>query len=95
MTKETSDRKTHCPYLPWTIPIFLPFHTVHGVLQTGILDWVAVSFSKRRREVAETDMVGWHHGPNGHEFEPTPGDSGGQRRLACCSPWDRKESDTA
>ena len=24
---------------------------------------------------------------NGHEFEQTLGDSGGQRSLACCSPW--------
>ena len=26
--------------------------------------------------------------------EQTPGDSGGQGSLACCSPWGRKESDT-
>ena len=31
---------------------------------------------------------------NGHEFEWTPGDSGGQRSLMCCSPWGCKESDT-
>ena len=28
---------------------------------------------------------------DGHEFEQTLGDSGGQGILACCSPWDRKE----
>ena len=33
----------------------------------------------------EDKMVGWHHQLNGHEFEQTPGDSGGQRSLACCS----------
>ena len=38
-------------------------------------------------------MVGWHHRLNGHESEQTPGESGGQRSLACCSSWDRKESD--
>ena len=27
--------------------------------------------------------------------EQTPGDSGGQRGLVCCSPWGCKESDTA
>ena len=27
-------------------------------------------------------------------FEQTPGDSGRQRSLACCSPWGCKESDT-
>ena len=30
---------------------------------------------------------------NGHESEQTPGDSEGQRTLACCSSWDHKESD--
>ena len=39
-------------------------------------------------------MVGWHHRLNGHEFEPAPGDGGGQRSLVCCSPWGCKESDT-
>ena len=32
-------------------------------------------------------MVGWYHGLDGHEFEQIPGDSEGQGRLACCSPW--------
>ena len=35
-------------------------------------------------------MVGWHHLLTGHEFEQTPGDSEGQRSLACCSPWGQK-----
>ena len=39
-------------------------------------------------------MVGWHHWLNGHEFEQTPGDSGGQKSLACYSPWGHKELDT-
>ena len=30
---------------------------------------------------------------NGHEFEQTLGNSGGQRSLACCCPWGCKESD--
>ena len=44
--------------------------------------------------MTEDEMVGWHHQLNGHEFEQTPGDSGGQRSLACYSPWDCKDSDT-
>ena len=36
-------------------------------------------------------MVGWYNRLNGHEFEQTPGDSEGERSLACCSPWGRKE----
>ena len=31
---------------------------------------------------------------DGHEFEQTLRDSGGQRSLACCSPGGHKESDT-
>ena len=33
--------------------------------------------------VTEDEIVGWHHWFNGHEFKQTPGDSGGQARLAC------------
>ena len=38
-------------------------------------------------------MVGWHHWPNEGEFEQTPGGGEGQRSLACCSLWGRKDSD--
>ena len=31
----------------------------------------------------EGEMVGWHHRLNGHEFEQTPGESGGQGSLVC------------
>ena len=30
-------------------------------------------------------MVGWHHQPNGNEFEQTLRDGDGQGSLACCS----------
>jgi len=43
--------------------------------------------------VMESQMVGWHYQPNGHEFEQVVGDGDGQGSLACCSPWGRKESD--
>ena len=42
----------------------------------------------------EDEMAGWHHRLDGHEFEQTPGDSDRQGRLACCSLWGCKESDT-
>ena len=41
----------------------------------------------------EDEMVGWHHRLNGHEFEQTLGDSGGQRSLEGYSPRGCKESD--
>ena len=34
-----------------------------------------------------------HHRLDGHEFEQAPGVGDGQGSLACCSPWDCKESD--
>ena len=43
--------------------------------------------------MTEVEMVGWHHRLNGHEFEQTPGDGEGQRRLVCCSPWGTKKPD--
>ena len=39
-------------------------------------------------------MIGWHHQLNGHEFDQALGEGEGQGGLACCSPWDHKESDT-
>ena len=41
----------------------------------------------------EDELVGWHHGLSGHEFEQTPGASEGQASLAWCSPLGCKESD--
>ena len=48
---------------------------------------------KRRRGLAEDEMVGWHHRLNGHEFEQTLGDTEGQGSLVCCSPRGHEESD--
>ena len=44
--------------------------------------------------MTKDETVGWHHRFNAHEFEQTPGDSGGQGSLVCCSPRGRKELDT-
>ena len=35
---------------PLSCPIFLPFHTVHGVLKARILKWFAIPFSSRPLE---------------------------------------------
>ena len=45
------------------------------------------------KRMIEDEMAGWHHRLNGHEFEWTPGVGDGQGGLACCGPWDLKESD--
>ena len=43
--------------------------------------------------MTKDEVVGWHHRLNGHEFEQTLGVGDGQRGLACCSPWSRKQLD--
>ena len=45
-------------------------------------DW-----GQEEKGVTEDEMVGWHHGLNGHEFEQTLGNREGQGSLMCCSPW--------
>ena len=38
-------------------PIFLPFHTVHGVLKAGILNWFAIPFSSGPHSVRTLHMT--------------------------------------
>ena len=64
----------------------------------GITDSMDTSLSKfweMVKEREETEDDGWMVSQiNGHEFEKTLEDGGGQRSLVCCSPWGRRESDT-
>ena len=41
--------------------------------------------------MTEDETAGWHHRLNGHGFGWTP--RVGDRGLACCGSWGRKESD--
>ena len=43
--------------------------------------------------MTEDEIVGWHHRPDGCEFEQVLGVGDGQGSLACCSLWGCKESD--
>ena len=65
----------------------------HLMQRAGLLEklwcWERLREEKRVTE----EMVRWHHWLNGNEIGQTPGDRGGQRSLACCSPWDHEESD--
>ena len=45
--------------------------------------------------MTEDEMIGRHHQLNGYEFELSPRDCEGKRRLACYSPWDHQELDMA
>ena len=38
---------------------------------------------RRRKGAMEDELVGWHHGLNGCEFEQTSRDSYGQGSLMC------------
>ena len=44
--------------------------------------------------MTKDEIVGWHHRLDKHEFEQALGAGEGQRSLACCRPWSRKELDT-
>ena len=47
----------------------------------------------QKKGTTEDEMVGWHHGLHGPEFEWTPGDSEEQWCLASCSTRGHKELD--
>ena len=52
-------------------------------------DW-----GQKNKGTTEDEMTGWHHWLNGCKSEWTLGVDNGQRVLACCDSWGRKESDT-
>ena len=65
----------------------------HRMQRTDSLEKTLVlGKTEGRRRLTEDEMVGWHHGLSGHEFEQTLGDGEGQRSLVDYSPWGRKES---
>ena len=49
---------------------------------------------QERKGMTGSEMVGWHHQLDGHEFEQIAEDGDGQRSLVCCCPWGNKELDT-
>ena len=46
---------------------------------------------QEKQGAREDEIVRYYHWLNGHELGHTPGDSGGQGSLVCCSPWGCKE----
>ena len=67
----------------------------------GHLMWTADSLKQslmlgkiegRKKRVSE-EMAGWHPWCNGRELGQTSGSGEGQKGLAGCSPWGRKELD--
>ena len=45
-------------------------------------DW-----KQEEKETRESEMVGWHHWFDGHEYEQPSGVGDRQGGLVCCSPW--------
>ena len=73
------------------IPILWPPYAKNGLLEKDLdarKDW-----RREEKGITEDEMVGWHHGLNGHEFEQALGVGDGQGGLVCCGPWGRKGSD--
>ena len=52
-------------------------------------DW-----GQEEKGTTEDEMVGWHHGLDGHKSEWTPGVGDGQGGLECCDSWGLKKLDT-
>ena len=81
----------------WPFPVLWPLLSFPSGVKSQLIqkdpdagkDW-----RQKEKWVAEDEMVRYHHWLNGHEFEHTLGDSGGQRSLMCCCPWGRKELHT-
>ena len=48
---------------------------------------------QEEKGTTEDEMVRWHHGLDGHEFDQAPGVDDGQGSLVCYSPWGHKELD--
>ena len=50
-------------------------------------------WGQEEKGTTEGEMAGWHHRPDGHEFEYTLGVGDGQGGLSCCDSWGHKELD--
>ena len=51
------------------------------------------SWRQKEKGMTESEIVGWNHQLDGHEFEGTPGVGDGQESMVYCSPWGHKELD--
>ena len=75
-----------CPPLCNHMACTLPGSSVHGILQAGVLEWVAIPFSRRSSQPRDWTRVSWIACRNSLPSEP-PRTFYGQRSLAGYSPW--------
>ena len=76
-------------------PIIWSFTSSHDVKNslTGKDPNAGKDWRQEEKGITEDENVGWHHRLDGHESEQALRVGDGQRSLACCSPWDHKQSD--
>ena len=67
------------PKLQYFGPLIRRANSLEKTLMLGKIE------GRRKRGWQRMRWLDGHRWHNGHEFEPTPGDSGGQRSLVCCS----------
>ena len=53
---------------------------------------VGKDWGQEEKGMTEDEVVGWHHRPDGHEFQQASGVGDRQGSLACSSQWGQKES---
>ena len=53
--------------------------------------WCWERLKREEKGTTEGEIVGWHHLPNGHEFEQAQGDGEGQGSIMCCRVQGHKE----
>ena len=73
-------------------PVLWPPHAkswLIGKVSDAGRDW-----GQEKKGMTEDEMAGWHHWLDGRESEWTVGVGVGQRGLAYCDSWGRRESDT-
>ena len=71
-------------------PVLWPPHAKSWLIgkdPDAVRDW-------GQEEKGTTEMAGWNHRLDSHEFGWTLGVGDGQGGLACCDSWGHKESDT-
>ena len=72
--------------------------SVHGILQAGILEWVAISFFRRSSQISDGTCVScigrWILYHWATREAKNSGKSHGRRNLVGCSPWGCEELDT-
>ena len=87
--KSESEVAQSCRTLSDPMDCSLPGSPVHGILQTRVLEWVAIAFSGNAVDLVL--IPGLERSPE--EGKGYPLQYSGLENSILCSPWDCKESD--